>query len=360
MEGNELQPAGNALTARDVRDQVNLIQEVMNSVMRGPTKDNPHGVHFGLVPGCGDKPTLLKPGAEKLALVFKLHPIIDNDRDIRIVNLPDGHREVTVFCHIMSGNVEVATGVGSCSTMESKYRYRGGEKTPTETPVPKEYWNLSEEGKKNEALAIIGGRGFGVMKHDGKWVICEKGEKMENPDIADTYNTVLKIAKKRAFVDGILTATGSSDFFTQDLEDMPQEHGEHPEKKTSEPKPMPEAKDTPQPDRQPETPTGRPLTPIPALLAIKKAGGGIPGVAGLLKARGTHKTPRGTPVHDFTLVDQEGNEVVISTWDEYKNVKVHDEVIAADVTIVALKNGKLVYSAKSLELIDIGMGEPNG
>jgi hypothetical protein len=52
---------------------------------------------------------------------------------------------------------------------------------------------------------------------------CEIGEKMENPDIADTYNTVLKMAKKRAYIDGILSATAASDIFTQDIEDFPED-----------------------------------------------------------------------------------------------------------------------------------------
>jgi hypothetical protein len=47
----------------------------------------------------------------------------------------------------------------------------------------------------------------------------------ENPDIADLYNTVLKMAKKRAFVDATITATAASDFFTQDVEDFASEAG---------------------------------------------------------------------------------------------------------------------------------------
>jgi hypothetical protein len=45
--------------------------------------------------------------------------------------------------------------------------------------------------------------------------------RVENPDIADVYNTVLKMAKKRAQVDATLTAVGASDLLTQDLEDLP-------------------------------------------------------------------------------------------------------------------------------------------
>lgn len=33
------------------------------------------------------------------------------------------------------------------------------------------------------------------------------------------YNTILKMAKKRAFVDAVLTATAASDIYTQDLDD---------------------------------------------------------------------------------------------------------------------------------------------
>jgi len=204
------------LTTGELQEQVYLIQEVMGAVMK-------NGTHYGVIPGCGSKPTLLKPGAEKLSMVFRLRPVIDNDRDVRVDQYPDGHREVSVYCHILNcDGMELATGVGSCSTMESKYRYRGGEKVPTGEKVPKEYWNLKNEGKMDEAKAFIGGPGYGVSKVDGSWQICEMGEKMENPDIADQYNTVLKMAKKRAYVDGILSATAASDIFTQDVEDMPQ------------------------------------------------------------------------------------------------------------------------------------------
>src|SRR3990167_9378857 len=203
------------LTAVEIREQVNTIKDVMKEVMS-------EGQHYGKIPGCGEKPTLLKPGAEKLSLTFRLRPIIDNNQDIQIEKLPNDHINVKVFCHILnSSGQELATGIGSCSTMESKYRYRGGEKTGTGQPVPTEYWNLKKAGKSSEAQALLGGREFAPGKIDGVWQICETGAKMENPDIADTHNTVLKMAKKRAYVDGILSATAASDIFTQDIEDMP-------------------------------------------------------------------------------------------------------------------------------------------
>jgi ribosomal protein L12E/L44/L45/RPP1/RPP2 len=45
-------------------------------------------------------------------------------------------------------------------------------------------------------------------------------DKVENDNPADVYNTVLKMAKKRAQVDATLTATGTSDLLTQDIEEM--------------------------------------------------------------------------------------------------------------------------------------------
>ena len=45
---------------------------------------------------------------------------------------------------------------------------------------------------------------------------------MPNEDLADQYNTVLKMANKRSLVAAVLNSTAASDIFTQDIEDMPQ------------------------------------------------------------------------------------------------------------------------------------------
>jgi len=190
-----------------VVEQVKTIQEIMTAVMKD-------GTHYGTIPGT-DKPTLFKPGAEKLSLTFRMAPRYsgeDNPKD-----LGRGHREYIILCelyHIGTGRF-LGAGVGSCSTMESRYRYRDTFEA-TGKPVPKEYWD-----KRNQAL--IGGSGFRAKKIDGQWQIVKITERQENPDIADQYNTVLKMAKKRAHVDASLTATAASDIFTQDLEDLVEE-----------------------------------------------------------------------------------------------------------------------------------------
>lgn len=199
------------LTARDIRAQVNLIQEVMKEVMTD-------GVHFGKVPGCGDKPTLLQPGAHKLMMTFRLVP----DPEMTIVEMDRGHREVRCKVKIYSqGGVLLGAGVGTCSTLEGKYRYRTGPVEFTDKPVPREYWDLRSTNPA-KAKAMLG-EGMTAKKNDaGAWVCARQGEKVEHDNPADYYNTVEKMAYKRALVSATLTVTAASDIFTQDIEDMPE------------------------------------------------------------------------------------------------------------------------------------------
>lgn len=188
---------GNPASVEELKGQVEVIQRAMSSVMK-------QGEHYGTIPGT-TKPTLMKPGAEKLNLLFRLSPEYKIDR----TDMGGGHREYEVICtlkHINSGNI-VGQGVGSCNSRESKYLYRSEN---TGELVPKEYWN-------NKDKSILGGDQYSPRKVAGSWYIFHK-EEHDNP--ADNYNTILKMAKKRAHVDAILTATAASDIFTQDLEDI--------------------------------------------------------------------------------------------------------------------------------------------
>lgn len=200
-----------AITAKQYQQRVNLVQEVMAQVMKENT-------HYGTIPGC-PKPSLYKPGAEVLRVTFNLGAELPK---VEIKDLPGGHREavVTVAIKDHTGRI-IAEGVGSCSTLESKYRYRKSEGESTGKPVPGAYWDAKKANNLSKMQELLGGKGFSVKKVDGVWMIMKAGEgRTENPDPADQYNTVLKMAKKRAFVDAILTATGASDIFTQDIEDM--------------------------------------------------------------------------------------------------------------------------------------------
>src|SRR6185312_5705350 len=48
-----------------------------------------------------------------------------------------------------------------------------------------------------------------------------------NSDFADTINTCQKMGQKRAYIAATLSATGASQYFTQDLEDMDIDTGGH-------------------------------------------------------------------------------------------------------------------------------------
>lgn len=190
--------------------QIALIQRVMRETMK-------EGEHHGIIPGC-KKPSLYKAGAEKLSFIFRMAP----EFAITEQDLGNGHREVKVLCTLkkIGSGVVLGQGVGSCSSMEAKYRYRTGPKEGTGKPVPKEYWD-HRNSNPEKAMELIGGKGHSVHKNEaGAWEICIQGEKVEHDNPADFMNTVLKMAKKRAHVDAVLTATAASDIFTQDVEDM--------------------------------------------------------------------------------------------------------------------------------------------
>jgi hypothetical protein len=197
------------LSVKDVLAQVEKIQEIMRQAMK-------EDVHYGVIPGT-EKPTLYKAGAEKLGLMFRLRP----EYEIRRQDLEDGHREFEVICRLIHFPTDqiIGEGLGSCSTLESKYRYRRGEPESTGKPVPREYWALrkTNPAKAQELL----GKDSLARKIEGAWIVCKKSsDRMENPDIADCWNTVRKMAKKRAHVDAILTATAASDIFThEDIEE---------------------------------------------------------------------------------------------------------------------------------------------
>lgn len=169
------------MSLKQVTDRVNMVHQILEKVMQKNT-------HYGTVPGCGSKMVLLKPGADVLAMTFRLVPQFKVER----TDLGGGHREFDVTCSMFGPDGSLlGQGVGSASTMEGKYRYR------------KHY---CPEGDKKDSY----GKTF---------------KRIENEDIADVYNTVLKIAKKRAHIDATLTVTGAADLFTQDLienEDEPQ------------------------------------------------------------------------------------------------------------------------------------------
>lgn len=178
-----------SLTAADVRAQVNLMQDVMLEVMRKDT-------HFGIIPGT-KTPSLYKPGAEKIMSTFRLaaNPeVTDLGRDGEV------HYRVKVSILSASGAF-LGAGIGECSSSEDKYAWRAA--------VCDEEFDSTPENRRRTKFS----------KYKGS--IERKKQIRTNP--ADVSNTILKMAKKRGLIDGVLTVTAASDLFTQDIEDLPAE-----------------------------------------------------------------------------------------------------------------------------------------
>ena len=237
IEPREVAP----LSAEEVISQVQLIQRIMAAVMK-------EGDHYGVIPGT-EKPTLLKPGAEKLCVTFRLAPVPVAEE---VRDLGNGHREVTVKLrleHIPTGRM-YGYGVGSCSTMESKYRYRKSERECPHCGKETIIKGRPEYGGGWLCYSKKGGCGEKFLEDDP--VIKEQmtGRK-ENPDLADQYNVTLKMAFKRAYVAATLTATAASDLFHQDLEEMAENEDASGTRKTVVPPPAPTQQRPAQSQQQP-------------------------------------------------------------------------------------------------------------
>jgi hypothetical protein len=210
---------------------------------------------FGEIPGTS-KPTLLKPGAEKLCNFFGLEPeftpVVDE------IDWTGAQHGGETFCYLRyrcrllrQGRI-LGVGEGSCNSWESRYRYqwvsteyiredldltrllkRGGRRTLCEFEFaidraettgayakPAEYWQ-----KFREAITAGVARRVERDTRQGKAPAWEMDAdttlyRIQNPDVADLVNTIQKMAQKRALVAATLIATSASEFFTQDVEDI--------------------------------------------------------------------------------------------------------------------------------------------
>src|SRR5262245_11548389 len=102
------------LTIDQLTGQVQKVQQAMAAVMQ-------EGTHYGVIPGT-PKPTLFKPGAEKLCLMVRLAPEYEVEETLD----PDDHYTVRATCrltHIPTGNF-VGAGEALCTTRESRYALR--------------------------------------------------------------------------------------------------------------------------------------------------------------------------------------------------------------------------------------------
>jgi hypothetical protein len=213
-----VQQQAGELTVGELKKRLAIITEAMQQVMKS-------GTDYGKIPGT-NKPTLMKPGAEKLCVLFQF-----GGKPSRITKTQDGnHLTVDVeyeLFHIPTGR-PIGTGVGSASTKESKYAYRKANRVCPRCRSEAVFKSKNEPGYY--CWAKKGGCGAKFQSpEDITSIESQQTGRKENEDLPDQYNTILKMAKKRAKIDATLDATGASAIFTQDAEDFRREHVERDE-----------------------------------------------------------------------------------------------------------------------------------
>jgi hypothetical protein len=201
-------PATMAPTA--ILERVAVVQDIAHQVMKKDT-------HFGTIPGC-DKPSLWQAGAEILGVAFHLAPRYERIEQ----DLGGGHRDFITTCELVSTETGlfVGSGCGSCSTMESKYRYRKGERVCPECGAAAIIKGKAEYGGGWICFSKKGGCGAKFADEDTAITKQDVG-RVEYDNPADYYNTCRQISDKRAYVKAIRSTTGCSDIFTQDMAPEP-------------------------------------------------------------------------------------------------------------------------------------------
>lgn len=179
-----VQPQAAPLSASDLQKQVNTIHNIMRSVM---LKD----VHYGTIPGTG-KPSLWKPGAEKILMTFHIASRIS----VEDLSTEDEarYRVKTELFDRKSGTF-LGAGYGEASSFEEKYRWQAALCDEQFEMVPEDQRRIKFQKKyKSSEIEKI------------KQIATSK---------ADKANTVLKMAEKRSFIGATLKVTAASDIFEQ-------------------------------------------------------------------------------------------------------------------------------------------------
>jgi len=268
QEASHLMPA---MSMADAVGRFNALATFTSEIMR-------EGIDFGTIPGT-NKPTLLKPGAEKLTTFFGLsvrYEVVEKVEDW--TGAEHGGEPFFYYwfrCKMTRNGRMIAEADGSCNSMESRYRWRwvGEEDIPqgydkatlkarrgsmsefqfavkkAETSgqygKPPEYWQQFKDAIDN-GTAKAGKRTTKAGKEYDTWEIASTVYRVPNEDVFSQVNTVQKMAQKRALVAATLLSVNASDYYTQDMEDLIIEGA------FTVATPEPKAKAAPEPKTEPE------------------------------------------------------------------------------------------------------------
>jgi hypothetical protein len=185
---------------------INQLDQLKKNVLRNK-------VDYDTIPGT-PKPSLLKPGAERLLMCFGLGHRVHEVRQIEDWENGFFHYvyKITIHKSYPTHEIVIAECIGSANSMEKRYKDR---------------WVFDSEARE---------MGLDIGDLEKKQRTSKAGKpffvyKVVNPDPYSLVNTLQKMAIKRALVGATLQATGTSEFFTQDIEDTGVQQQE-PQKET--------------------------------------------------------------------------------------------------------------------------------
>ncbi len=179
------------ITVEENKNRILQVKEFVKSQMVD-------GEDYGKIPGV-DKPSLLKPGAEKLCNIFGFAIRVEQVSKVEDWDKPMFNYEYRAIVVNKRTGLDEAECIGSCNSKESKYAYRW-------IPTFKATEEDKQRADKREERQAKSGKSF-------IWY------RVPNDDIFSQVNTLQKMAQKRAIVGAVLIATRASGFLTQDVED---------------------------------------------------------------------------------------------------------------------------------------------
>jgi hypothetical protein len=220
--------------------EVNALYTIMANLYKEVLKPD---LDYGIIPGTGGKPTLLLPGMEKLMRALNAVPRYVERRVIVDYDRPLFHYEYE--CQLIDASsgqfIPGGIGLGLCTSKESAFAWRQANRVCPNCGKEAIIKGKQEYGGGWICFAKKGGCGA-KFTDDAPEIISQPVGRVENPDLFDQVNAIMKRAKKRALGDAVKGAAAVSEFFTVDVEDFIE--GEF----------TPVVETTPEPPAQPKIP----------------------------------------------------------------------------------------------------------
>lgn len=184
----QVAPRISPATIQETMQSISLLQNMVKDLLL-------RGVDYGRIPGT-PQDSLWDPGASQILSAFSCYP-----GQRRILKLEDSDEKIVVCLEVpiisRSTGQEVGSGIGAASTLETKYKYRW-------VPDPRQ-WGYDEEVIKT--FKTKRGR-----DDEGSEAILYR---IPNPEHSELLNTIIKMASKRAEVDGAESLPGVSSVLRQ-------------------------------------------------------------------------------------------------------------------------------------------------